>query len=73
MFSTAQWPKWIGCAMGAYAAGLIGFWAAIFAGWLAYSGILRQIEEERQKSALREITAKEARHGNHGNRYMPPR
>ena len=28
------------------AAGLIGLWAAIFAGWLAYSGIQMQIEED---------------------------
>jgi hypothetical protein len=62
-FGTAQWPKWIGCAMAAHeslAAGLIGWWAAIFAGWLAYSGILKQIEEDRQKIALSQITAKQA-------------
>jgi hypothetical protein len=50
-FGTAQWPKWIGCAMAAHeslAAGLIGLWAAIFAACLAYSGIQRQIEEERR-------------------------
>jgi hypothetical protein len=57
-FWSAQWPKWIGCAMAAQeslAAGLIGLWAAILAAWLAfsgarlaYSGIQMQIEEERR-------------------------
>jgi DNA-binding FrmR family transcriptional regulator len=42
------------------AAGLIGLWAAIFAGWLAYSGIQMQIEEDRQKVALSQIAAKQA-------------
>ena len=61
-FWTAQWPKWIGCAMAAHeslAAGLIGLWAAILAAWLAfsgyglaYSGIQMQIEEDRRKVAL---------------------
>lgn len=61
-FWTAQWPKWIGCAMAAHeslAAGLIGLWAAIFAGWLAYSGIQMQIEEDREKVALNQIAAKQ--------------
>jgi hypothetical protein len=73
-FWSAQWPKWIGCAMAAHeslAAGLIGLWAAILAAWLAYSGIQKQIEEDRknvqmqieedrQKVALSQITAKQA-------------
>jgi hypothetical protein len=73
-FWTAQWPKWVGCAMAAHeslAAGLIGLWAAIFAAWLAYSGIQMQIEEnrrgiqmqieeDRRKTATRQIAAKEA-------------
>jgi hypothetical protein len=62
-FGTAQWPKWIGCAMAAHeslAAGLIGLWAAIFAAWLAYSGIKMQIDEDRRKTAIRQIAAKEA-------------
>jgi hypothetical protein len=53
------------------AAGLIGLWGAIFAAGLAYLAIQRQIEEERgniqmqieedrQKTAIREIAAKEA-------------
>jgi hypothetical protein len=57
-FGTAQWPKWIGCAMAAHeslAAGLIGLWAAIFAAWLAYSGIKMQIDEDRRKTAIRQI------------------
>jgi hypothetical protein len=61
-FWTAQWPKWIGCAMAAHeslAAGLIGLWAAIFAASLAYSGIQMQIEEDRQKVALSQIAAKQ--------------
>jgi hypothetical protein len=73
-FGTAQWPKWIGCAMAAHeslAAGLIGLWAAISAAWLAYSGIQMQIEEgrrniqtqieeDRRKTAMSEIAAKAA-------------
>jgi hypothetical protein len=50
-FWTAQWPKWIGCAMAAHeslAAGLIGLWGAIFAAGLAYLAIQKQIEEDRQ-------------------------
>jgi hypothetical protein len=42
------------------AAGLIGLWAAIFAASLAYSGIQMQIEEDRQKTAIRQIGAKAA-------------
>jgi len=42
------------------AAGLIGLWAAIFAAWLAYSGIQRQIEEDRHKISLSQIAAKQA-------------
>jgi hypothetical protein len=67
-FWSAQWPKWIGCAMAAHeslAAGLIGLWAAILAAWLAYSGawlaysgIQMQIEEERRKDVLRQVQAK---------------
>jgi hypothetical protein len=62
-FWTAKWPQWIGCAIAAHeslAAGLIGLWAAIFAGWLAYSGIQMQIYEERRKTAIRQIEAKPA-------------
>jgi len=62
-FWSAQWPKWIGCAMAAHeslAAGLISLWAAILAAWLAYSGIRMQIDEDRQKVALSQIAAKQA-------------
>jgi hypothetical protein len=62
-FGTAQWPKWIGCAMAAHeslAAGLIGMGAAIFAAWVAYSGIQMQIEEDRWKVALNQMAAKAA-------------
>ena len=55
-FGTAQWPKWIGCAMATHeslAAGLIGLWAAIVAAWLAYLEILKQIEENRQESKFK--------------------
>ena len=60
-FWSAQWPKWIGCAMAAHeslAAGLIGLWAAIFAAWVAFSGIQMQIEEERGKVVFRQVQAK---------------
>jgi hypothetical protein len=52
-FSTAQWPKWIGCAMAAHenlAGGLVGLWAALSAAWLAYSSVQEQFEEERKRT-----------------------
>jgi anti-sigma factor RsiW len=47
-FGTAQWPKWIGCAMAAHetlAAGLVGAAGALFAAWLAYSAVQRQLAQ----------------------------
>jgi hypothetical protein len=47
-FTSAQWPKWIGCAMAAHenlAGGLIGLAGAIFAAWLAFSGAQDQLAQ----------------------------
>jgi hypothetical protein len=60
-FATSQFPKWIGCTMAAHeglAGGLIGAAGALFAAWLAFSGIQRQISEERLH---RERTYEEAK------------
>jgi hypothetical protein len=48
-FGTAQWPKWIGCAMAVHeslAAGLVGVAGALFAAWLAYSGLQQQFAHQ---------------------------
>jgi hypothetical protein len=45
-----QWPKYVGCTMGAHeglAGGLIGAAGALFAGWLAYAAVQGQIAAER--------------------------
>lgn len=46
----SQFPKWLGCVMAAHeglAGGLIGGAGALFAGWLAFASVQRQLEEER--------------------------
>jgi hypothetical protein len=43
---SAQFPKWLGCAMAAHeslAGGMIGFAGAIIAAWLAYSAVQDQL------------------------------
>jgi hypothetical protein len=56
-FLSAQWPKWMGCAMAAHenlAGGLIGLGGALFAAWLAYSGAqdqLRKMSAEAREAA----------------------
>ena len=60
-FGTAQWPKWIGCAMGAHeslAAGLIGAAGALFAAWLAYSAVQQQFAHETANRARLQAEAK---------------
>ena len=45
-----QWPKYTGCTMAAHeglAAGLIGGAGALFAAWLAFTAVMKQIAEER--------------------------
>jgi hypothetical protein len=56
-FASAQWPKWIGCAMAAHqdlAGGLIGLAGALFAAWLAYSGAQDQLRKTNEQ--LREAS-----------------
>ncbi len=46
----SQFPKWLGCVMAVHqdlAAGLIAAAGALFAGWLAFACVQRQLEEER--------------------------
>lgn len=48
-FATSQFPKWLGCAMAAHenlAGGLIGAAGALFAAWIAFTTVQRQMEEE---------------------------
>jgi hypothetical protein len=62
-FETAQWPKWIGCAMAAresLAAGLIGAAGALFAAWLAYSAVQQQFAHQEAERARLQAEAKEA-------------
>jgi len=60
----------IGCAMGQYeslAGGLIAASAALFAGWLAWSGVQKQIaSEERRAAADREEAEKILQQDTHG-------
>jgi hypothetical protein len=59
LIAKSQFPKWVGCAMATregLAAGLIGAAGALFAGWLAFASIQRQIDETRnarQRAAQR--------------------
>jgi len=51
-------PKIIGCAIGNYeglSAGMVAAGAAIFAGWLAWSGVQVQIAAEEQRAAADRI------------------
>ena len=52
-----QFPKWFGCILSAregLAGGLIGAGGAIFAGWLAWTGVRDQVQAERDLSTARE-------------------
>jgi hypothetical protein len=52
----AQFPKWLGCILGAregLAGGLIGAGGAIFAGWLAWMGVRDQVQAERELATAR--------------------
>ena len=61
-FGTAQWPKWIGCAIAVHeslAAGLIGAGGALFAAWLAYSTVQQQFAHLEAERARLQAEAKE--------------
>jgi hypothetical protein len=54
---TSQFPKWFGCILAAregLAGGLIGAGGAIFAGWLAWTGVRDQVQAERDLSSAKE-------------------
>jgi len=54
---STQFPKWLGCVLSTHeglAGGLIGAGGAIFAGWLAWSGVRDQIQSQRELSTARE-------------------
>jgi hypothetical protein len=62
-FGSAQWPKWIGCAMAVHdslAAGLIGAGGALFAAWLAYAAVQQQFAHQEVERARLQAEAKEA-------------
>jgi hypothetical protein len=62
-FGTAQWPKWIGCAMAVHetlAAGLVGAGGALFAAWLAYSAVQQQFAQQKEERERLQAEAKEA-------------
>lgn len=53
----AVFPKWLGCILATHeglAGGLIGSGGAIFAGWLAWTGVRDQVQAERDLSTARE-------------------
>jgi hypothetical protein len=48
----SQWPRYLGCAMGAHealAGGLIGAAGALFAAWLAFQAIQEQMQAEAER------------------------
>jgi hypothetical protein len=50
----SQWPRYIGCAMAAHeglAGGVIGAAGALFAAWLAFTGIQEQLAAEAERTA----------------------
>lgn len=52
-----QFPKWFGCVLDAhdgFAGGLVGAGGALFAGWLAWTGVRDQVQAERELSIARE-------------------
>lgn len=55
-------PKVLGCALGSYealAGGMIAGGAAVFAGWLAWSGVQAQIEAEDRRTRADRIEVEE--------------
>jgi hypothetical protein len=53
----SQFPKWFGCILDTHeglAGGLIGAGGAIFAGWLAWTGVRDQVQAERDLSSAKE-------------------
>jgi hypothetical protein len=58
-----DFPGWLGCALAKYenlAAGLIGGAGALFAAWVAWQAIMRQIEVDRKLATLEADRAYEA-------------
>jgi hypothetical protein len=65
-FAQSQFPKWLGCAMAMHenlAGGLVGAAGALFAAWIAFTAVQRQIEEEtaRFTTQMQEETARRER------------
>jgi hypothetical protein len=60
-FATSQFPKWLGCAMAAHenlAGGLIGAAGALFAAWVAFTTVQRQMDEEKAQRENSYVEAK---------------
>jgi hypothetical protein len=50
-----QFPKWFGCVLEAHnslAAGLIGAAGALFAAWIAWTAVQRQLEVQQQQASI---------------------
>jgi hypothetical protein len=50
-----QFPKWFGCVLrdhDSLAAGLIGAAGALFAAWIAWTAVQRQINADRERAVL---------------------
>jgi hypothetical protein len=50
-----QFPKWFGCVLGDHdslAAGLIGATGALFAAWIAWTAVQRQLEEQQRQARI---------------------
>jgi hypothetical protein len=57
----SQFPKWLGCAMSAHeglAGGLVGAAGALFAGWLAFASVQRQIDEQKVEKEKAQASSK---------------
>jgi hypothetical protein len=64
----ASWPKWIGCAMAAHenlAGGLLGGAGALFAAWLAWVGLQKQMRSAEDIVQRQIRSAEDARTQSH--------
>ena len=71
-----QFPKWFGCVLDAHdslAAGLIGAAMALFAAWIAWTAVQRQLEEQQRQVRIVErayISGGGGPHSEHNNLFV---